>query len=256
MSLKDEIEHFDRVKVLPDTGETDTWDQIVFPNVIRKREIELILSQVKGVKPKRILDLGCGTGWLSKVLSTNGHHVVGIDVSSWLIKNAISSTSQNSLFLVGDCMNLPFKSGTFDAIVGIGVLHHLAIEKGLSECLRVATPGATLLLMEPNKLNLVAALGKKVVPVSIHTKGEKPFTPWRLARALRDGGWVIARMTYLFPFSFGLAYIMRRTGWRNNEKLKPICLPIEMVERLLEKVPLLNRLSSTMVIIARKAEAR
>lgn len=39
MSLRDEIEHFDRVKVLPDTGETDFWDQIISPNVIRKREL-------------------------------------------------------------------------------------------------------------------------------------------------------------------------------------------------------------------------
>lgn len=39
MSLRDEIEVFDRVKVSVDAGETDTWDKIIFPNVIRKREL-------------------------------------------------------------------------------------------------------------------------------------------------------------------------------------------------------------------------
>ena len=254
MSLRDEIEHYDRVGVLPGTGETDFWDETVFPKVIRERERELILSHVQKVSPKRVLDFGCGTGWVSKLLSSNGHHVVGIDVSSHLVKSAISSPSQNSQFVVGDCMSLPFKDSTFDVIIGIGILHHLTPEKGLSECLRVAAGGATLLLMEPNKLSPIAAFGRKALPLNIHTKGEKPFTPWQLTKALREGGWAIEKTSYLFPFSFLLSYLLRQTRGRVNRFFKAL-IPINMVallERLMEAIPFLNRLNWVLVTVARK----
>lgn len=254
MSLEKEIEHFNRVKVSPDTGEIDTWDKIIFPSVIKKRQNEVILHEVLEIKPGKILDFGCGAGWLSRILSSSEYDLVGIDASSWLIRNAVSTPSQNSSFLVGDCMNLPFKDNSFDLILGFGILHHLDPEKGLSECFRVATQGAGLLLMEPNRLNPIAALGRKALHSHIHTEGEKSFSPRQLTRLLIESGWDIEQVVCLFPFSFALSYLLHWTNGKVNQFLKAFVPTntIVLLERLVEAVPLLNRLCWLIVIRGEK----
>ena len=250
MSLRDEIEVYDKVEISADTEETEVWDKIIFPNVIRKRENELILGLVKEIKPKKILDIGCGTGWLSKMLSSNGYHTVGIDISDWLIKNARKSHSEKSQFIVGDGMNLPFRDGIFDLIIGIGVLHHLNPDQALAECCRVSSKNGILLLMEPNKLNPIGAIGRKIAPLDTHTKGEKPFTPKGLRNAFGNG-WIIRDIKYLFPYSFGLARLLREARW-NNQKFESICRFVEVSEKFFEEIPVLNKLSSTIFIVAEK----
>ena len=253
MSLRDEIEVFNKVKISADTRETEVWDKIIFPNVIRKRENELISDLVEKIKPKRILDFGCGTGWLSKMLSSNGYHTVGVDISDWLVRNARASCSESekSQFIVGDGMNLPFRAGIFDLTVGIGALHHLDPDQGLAECYRVTSKKGVLLLMEPNKLNPIGAIGRKIAPLDTHTKGEKPFTPMELRKALLRNGWVIRSFKYLFPFSFSLARLLRKARWK-NQKFESICRVVEASEKLFEEMPLLNQLCSTIFMVAEK----
>lgn len=70
-------------------------------------------------KPLRILDLGCGNGWLSNMLSTSGHYVIGMDQNSYELKQAASVFSSNPklLFFNGDIFSAPFSNFQFDVIV-------------------------------------------------------------------------------------------------------------------------------------------
>ena len=115
MGLKDEIEAYEKAEVSIDTGEIELWDHIIFPNVIRKRQIELIFDLIEQTKTNKILDLGCGGGWLSKILSSRGYNVTGIDASAPLI-NAARKSCAEAKFIVGDCMRLPFPDQSFDAL--------------------------------------------------------------------------------------------------------------------------------------------
>lgn len=250
MPLKNQIEFYDKVEILADTGEIETWDRIIFPNVIRKREIELILNQIPEVKPKRILDFGCGAGWLSKVLSSRGYHVIGIDSSSSLIKSAAKSSSEMSQFVVGDCLNLPFGDASFDFVIGMAIFHHLDAAAAFSECQRISADGGTFMLMEPNKLNPIALLGRKIT--NVQSNDENPFYPWRLRNALIETGWIIKDIKYLFPYSFGLSYLLKKPG-KNKQGFKNICIPIEVSEKFFEKVPYFNRLCWTIFAVAEKA---
>jgi ubiquinone/menaquinone biosynthesis C-methylase UbiE len=63
-----------------------------------------------GLKPgQKVLDLGCGAGWASRLLAQlvgDGHHpgqVVGLDVSDEMIRRARASSTEfdNLLFVVG-----------------------------------------------------------------------------------------------------------------------------------------------------------
>ncbi len=249
MTLKNEIEFYSKVEVSANTGEIETWDRIIFPNVIRKREIELILGQISQVKPKRILDFGCGAGWLSKILSLNGYSVVGIDVAPYLIEKATRLSLDRAHFVVGDCMNLPFREKSFDFITGVAILHHLDIDKALAECRRVTVDGAMSLFLEPNRLNPISALGEKIAP---HTRGERRITREGLRRSLLKQGWAVREVRCLFPYSFGLAYLLGRTGLQNSSKLGFITKLVKVSEELLEKVPLLNQFGSTLMVVAKR----
>lgn len=249
MSLKDEIEAYEKAKVSLDTGEIEFWDHVIFPNVIRKRQVRLIVDVLEQARPGTILDFGCGAGWLSKFLSSKGYDVIGIDVSSSLIRSAIKVSTRSS-FIVGDCVNLPFGYGVFDCIIGSAILHHLDPHQALAECYRATAPGGTLLLMEPNRLNPPAAFGRKIT--NVQTKGESPFYPWTLRSALIRTGWAICDIRYLFPYSFSLSYLLRIFGLGDCRRFAKICPLIEASERIFEKVPYISLLSYLIFAIAKK----
>ncbi len=68
-----------------------------------------------------ILDIGCGTGHLTKAIAESGAHVVGIDSSSGMIETA-RTTYPDLEFLVADARNFSFPT-PFDAIFSNAALH-------------------------------------------------------------------------------------------------------------------------------------
>jgi len=88
-----------------------------------------------------VLDLACGSGRHSIVLSADGYMMVGLDASLRLLKIA-KQRSQDIAVVLGDIRFLPFKTGTFDAAVSVdtsfGYLPSEADDKvSLSEVRRV-----------------------------------------------------------------------------------------------------------------------
>ncbi|MBS1993067.1 MAG: class I SAM-dependent methyltransferase [Cyanobacteria bacterium SZAS LIN-3] len=94
--------------------------------------------QTKNVK--RVLDLGCGSGWLSVYLARQGFEVVGIDVSAQAISLAETWALQEDLkiaFSVGDIADLPYEAGSFDAIVANSIFEHFPLESARAMANRV-----------------------------------------------------------------------------------------------------------------------
>ena len=64
---------------------------------------------------------------------------VGLDFCENLLKQA--KVQDNCSYIVGNCINLPFESNTFNYIMSIAVIHHLSTEerrlKALNELTRV-----------------------------------------------------------------------------------------------------------------------
>ncbi|MBE9169552.1 class I SAM-dependent methyltransferase [Pleurocapsales cyanobacterium LEGE 06147] len=83
--------------------------------------------------PKRVLDFGCGTGRLVIPLAEIAEHVVGIDVSGSMLKEAQKNCEEYSvinvnLFKSDD--NLSFLDGCFDFIHSVIVFQHVPVERG------------------------------------------------------------------------------------------------------------------------------
>lgn len=102
--------------------------------------------------PSKILDVGCGTGWTSEFLSRAGYHVTGLDISPDMIEACRRLRSgQNLDFTVGDFEAIS-SSGSYDAILSFGSLHHCDdLNAALTSCFRALRTGGILLLLEPGE---------------------------------------------------------------------------------------------------------
>ncbi|OAY58860.1 tRNA (carboxymethyluridine(34)-5-O)-methyltransferase [Manihot esculenta] len=92
-----------------------------------------------------ILDAGCGNG---KYLGLNPEcFYMGCDISAPLIKICADRGHE---VLVGDAVNLPYRTGFGDAAISIAVLHHLSTEnrrkKAIEELVRVVKKGGLVLI--------------------------------------------------------------------------------------------------------------
>ena len=110
----------------------------------------IFLDYLNVVSERKLLDIGCGSGYLLKEADKRGLKTYGIDISDEGVKIAIK-ISPNSKITVGKGENLKFPDNFFDYVTCIGSLEHfLDMEKGVKEMLRVAKNGALLYIVVPN----------------------------------------------------------------------------------------------------------
>lgn len=100
----------------------EAWTQSVRENRIESRKLvtnQAVRDEIIRYRPSRVLDVGCGEGWLARTLSEEGIDVVGIDGSRELIEMAQSAGGGRFLSLhYADLReNASQLGGSFDVIV-------------------------------------------------------------------------------------------------------------------------------------------
>ena len=109
-------------------------------------------------KGSRILDVGCGIGGSSRILSKYyGFNVTGITISPEQVKRANELTPYecNCKFKVMDALDLQFEDGTFDGIWSVEAGAHMNDKsKFADEMLRTLRPGGYLALADWNSRDL------------------------------------------------------------------------------------------------------
>ncbi|MCI0680789.1 MAG: class I SAM-dependent methyltransferase [Gemmataceae bacterium] len=103
--------------------------------------------------PARVLECGCGTGWLTHFLQKCGYQATGVDVAPAAIElartNAVLGTPGAAEFHVMDVEAMTFDN-QFDAVVFYAALHHaLDEEAALRSAYRALRPGGVCVTSEP-----------------------------------------------------------------------------------------------------------
>jgi 2-polyprenyl-6-hydroxyphenyl methylase/3-demethylubiquinone-9 3-methyltransferase len=154
-----------------------------------------LLGDPKGVK---LLDIGCGGGFLAEAFAARGADVYGLDLSTRSVRTARDHAAGQGLRLrvsSGRAEHLPFPSHTFEAVLLVDVLEHLHdYPLALSEASRVLKPGGRLLYETANRtfLSRVGAIWAaervlRKIPVHSHD-WEMFIRPPELLEALRVCG--------------------------------------------------------------------
>ena len=114
--------------------------------------IELLV--LREGKKYSLLDLGCGPGWTSIMLSKLGISVTGVDISKDMIDIAKSRAKKEGVkinFVISDIEKISFEN-RFDRVLSYDALHHCPDElEVLKNAFRALKPGGRILLVEPNK---------------------------------------------------------------------------------------------------------
>jgi len=94
-------------------------------------------------KPARVLDVGCGAGFLTNELAAAGFEATGVDLSPRSLELARKrDATGRARYKEGDLTRLPFPDGGFDAVCAMDVLEHVeALDAAIAEVARVLAPG-------------------------------------------------------------------------------------------------------------------
>jgi len=130
-----------------------------------------LISKIKKISNKKILDLGGGIGIISGELDDNNFRY-NLDHSFDDLKKCITKVNQKINPITGDMANIPFKDNCFDCVISSSVLQYAknydlqkknaavvggikkypTVEKTLSEIYRVLNNQGKLYLVTPNNL--------------------------------------------------------------------------------------------------------
>ena len=139
---------------------------------------EKMLKLAGDLHNKKVLDLGCGTGWASITYAEKGAIVTGLDISDESIKISIENARQKGLedkikFIKGFAEDFMFED-EFDLILGIGILHHIDLDIASHTIHKALKKGGKALFLEPLDHNPLIKLFRIITPWR-RSKDEKPL---------------------------------------------------------------------------------
>lgn len=170
------------------------------------------LQEVPFPKEARVLDVGCGTGVLTRLLARwpNVGAVVGVDPAPGLLDKARAAAAglPNVSFREGDGRTLPFEDAMFDIVASDSMLSHVpGPERAVQEAFRVLRAGGCLAVFDGDYATAtVAVADHDPLQVCVDAMMASSVTDRRIMRRLT--GVVAASGFEIASFrSFGFAEI-------------------------------------------------
>lgn len=183
------------------------------------------------------LDVGCGTGVLAGRLAAEGYSMTGVDPSEGML-DVMREREPGIRALKASGTALPFPDASFDLVLTVAVMHHIAkpdaVRQTLREMVRVSRPGGRVLVWDHNPRN--PYWGRLMAKVPQDTGEERLIPEDELTAGLRAGGaeLLLSEQRGLVPD------FTPRSALRAAASL----------ERAVERTPLVRRLCAHNVILA------
>jgi len=155
----------------------------LYPIPRYQKIVEDFLLPLEG---KRVLEIGCNSGYLCYYFADRGASVTGVDISGKAIETAreikaLNPTKCDIEFQQSPAESLPFEDGYFDVLFSRDVLHHTDFRKSLEECGRVVKRGGKIVLAETTLTNFLIRLGRDRIIGKLGSKAAKNDTEYPLS---------------------------------------------------------------------------
>jgi SAM-dependent methyltransferase len=173
------------------------------------------MLQLMPAGARRVLDLGCGTGFFLAELERLRPGAVGLDISHAMLLVS-EQYVPGARLVTADAEKLPFKDGSFDTVFCKGSLHHTRDHvRFLQNCRRALAQDGVLIMSEPCNDNFVIRFARYLLyRFSPHFDlGDQGFTKNGLIQLYRSAGFevtyagrygVFAYLFAGFPDHFGI----------------------------------------------------
>src|SRR3954465_13454472 len=146
---------------------------------------------------ERVLDLGCGAGWATRILARlvgegpqGFGQVVGVDVSDEMIRRARAASRdfENILYVWGSAQQIPWEENFFDKAISIEAFYYYPDqERTLAELFRVLAPrGRFFILINLYKDNPYSLRWVTELQVPVHVRSEAEYVDLLRAHAFED----------------------------------------------------------------------
>lgn len=211
--------HFQSVYSKPENELTKKEKAFITGRKLVLKELEVILAKIpKGAK---ILDIGCGTGHLTKWIQDKGYNVYGLEPSNEMYNYAKMNFPDMNIEK-GISSKLPYKDEFFDFVIAFEVLRYLDREENIktySEIFRVLKKEGQFFITQVNRYStdfyyiyymikdIYSKLFHKIHHYCNFTTASKEI------KLAKDAGFISAEVTGVFNGSIRFAYkISKKTG--------------------------------------------
>ncbi|MBI3769992.1 MAG: class I SAM-dependent methyltransferase [Deltaproteobacteria bacterium] len=191
----------------PPRGFFDIWSRVYDHPILQwatyRPVHDAVLRTLRVRAPQTILDLGCGTGQLLRRMADElpTRLLVGCDFSAGMLAHAAARLHRmpsTPALVRGDALRLPFRDGSFAAVVSTEAFHWFPDQHAaLAELARVLVRDGTLLLGFVNPsfavVGDVARLGSRLFGTPLHWP-----TPSALRRTLEVSGFAVTAQRRIF----------------------------------------------------------
>lgn len=109
------------------------------------RHFRRVMRYLRPTRQDRLLEVGCGRGWLTQRVKLDYPDTTAVDVNPQAVANAVTDNVHQM-----DATALRFEDGQFDHVYSFHVIEHIFdLRRALSEMARVVSPGGRILLVYP-----------------------------------------------------------------------------------------------------------
>jgi ubiquinone/menaquinone biosynthesis C-methylase UbiE len=222
-----------------DTHESDTFEKFYgnkkYYDVVERSNSYVQDWIKKEAKGNIFLDYACGNGINARHAAKNGAILsIGFDISGVSVKNSIKFAQDENIknirFFQADAENTKIPDNSIDRIICSGMLHHLDLSYALPELRRILKPGGKILAVEALDYNPAIKLYRMLTP-DMRTEWEKAHI-----LSLKD-----VEFSKRF-FKLGGIRYWHVVGYAAG-KFPSLRGVLDLIDKVLEKIPLVQRMS-------------
>jgi ubiquinone/menaquinone biosynthesis C-methylase UbiE len=184
--------------------EFNRWAQAGEGEKMERHHLDITLKTLRRMDLRpglRVLDLGCGAGWATRLLaravrtplSSEDTEVVGLDVSDEMIRLARQTSRElsNLRYTVGSATKIPEHDDFFDRVLSVESFYYYP-DQGLAldEVFRVMAPGGQLfILINLYSDNVYSLQWVDQLKVPVHVRSAAEYVSMLQQHSFEDAGW-------------------------------------------------------------------